>query len=227
MTNKEQFEQELINVVKGMNVGQWKRVYGSGGLGMYVTPCASECGNPVLSWSRRKNIFKCAFCRKQEKAKEKELNSKINSLVMEKRIEDSKKMILNQVGSLDEYERSFDIIELKKGEPNWFQSKWEVMAAAELIRLRIKTKHQFSVGKYRVDFLLPDLKIALEIDGGFHEITEYKDKDRKKDAELMRDLGPGWRIVRISHRLLKAEIKELLPKIKRTIRRTLRAQTAL
>jgi very-short-patch-repair endonuclease/glutaredoxin len=227
MSVSEKFHQELTEIVKTMKVGEWKRAYGSGGMSMFVTPCYEECGNPVLSWNRRKQAFRCDYCKAELKKKEKDLSVRVHDVIMEKRIYDARKIVLTKFGTLVDYEEAFLKIEKKKDKPGWFQSKWEVLAAAELLRLKIRAKHQAHVGKFVVDFCLPTLKIALEIDGGFHEYKPVKDRDRMRDAEMIRDLGPGWKIVRIGHKLLKDDIQDLYPKICRTVRRTLRGQTAV
>ncbi len=39
------------------------------------------------------------------------------------------------------------------------------MACIELLRSQIKVKTQQRIGRKRVDFILPDMKVVLEIDG--------------------------------------------------------------
>jgi Uncharacterized protein conserved in bacteria len=44
---------------------------------------------------------------------------------------------------------------------------------------RIHTKVQYPILNYKVDFLLPELKVALEIDGGLHNSRLLKIQQEK------------------------------------------------
>ena len=92
-------------------------------------------------------------------------------------------------------------------QPDKFDSSYEMIAAIILIENEIRSKMQYKVGKYRVDFLIPEYKIALEIDGGLHENTLYRDNNR--DIELRRILGADWETVRISTKYLDQNAKAL------------------
>lgn len=55
---------------------------------------------------------------------------------------------------------------------------------------------QHSVGKYRLDFALPDKKIAIELDGHEYHKTKYQ---RTHDAQRDRWLyGQGWHVLRFT-----------------------------
>lgn len=57
---------------------------------------------------------------------------------------------------------------------------------------------QQSVGFYRVDFGLPELRIGFEVDGyEFHSDPLTFDRDRKRHRDIERQ---GWRLVRFSGR---------------------------
>jgi very-short-patch-repair endonuclease len=57
---------------------------------------------------------------------------------------------------------------------------------------------QYSVGRYRLDFAVPDLDVGIEIDGfAYHATPSAFEKDRKRQRELEH---AGWRIVRFSAR---------------------------
>lgn len=100
-----------------------------------------------------------------------------------------------------------DLWDYIQEQPEKFDSSYEMMAAIILIENEIKCKMQFKVGKYRVDFLIPEYKIALEIDGDMHENTLYKDNNR--DIELRRILGADWETVRIGTKYLDQNAKAL------------------
>jgi len=68
----------------------------------------------------------------------------------------------------------------------------EARAREALGSLRIEFVQEAKVGRYSVDFLLPTMRIALEVDGAYwHRIPE---KDARKDAFLVKH---GWRVLRI------------------------------
>lgn len=100
-----------------------------------------------------------------------------------------------------------DLWEYIQEQPEKFDSSYEMIAAIILIENEIKSKMQYKVGKYRVDFLIPEHKIVLEIDGDMHENTLYKDNNR--DIELRRILGADWETVRIGTKYLDQNAKAL------------------
>jgi very-short-patch-repair endonuclease len=55
---------------------------------------------------------------------------------------------------------------------------------------------QLVIGAYRVDFAIPDYRVAIELDGHeFHSSKEQRTKDakRERDLEMM-----GWRVIRFT-----------------------------
>jgi very-short-patch-repair endonuclease len=70
---------------------------------------------------------------------------------------------------------------------------------------------QYPLGKYRADFAIPQLKLAIECDGGiWHENPEKKAKDKIRDAELSKF---GWTTLRFS----ETELKEKQPQVQKTV----------
>lgn len=75
----------------------------------------------------------------------------------------------------------------------------EITAREALTALRVSFVQEARVGRYRVDFLLQDGRVAMEVDGDYwHRDAE---KDRRRDAFL---LGQGIRVVRIPASALMA-----------------------
>lgn len=64
------------------------------------------------------------------------------------------------------------------------------------------------IGKYVVDFYIPELKVILEVDGERHEFKA--DSDSRRDLELKKALGDSWEVVRIPTKYVE-ENPEALP----------------
>lgn len=101
-----------------------------------------------------------------------------------------------------------DMEEYIEENPNKFDSSHEMIAAIILIDNEIKSKMQYKVGNYRVDFLIPEYKIVLEIDGGLHKNTLYHDNQR--DIELRKILGMDWEVVRIGTQYIEQNARALI-----------------
>ena len=84
----------------------------------------------------------------------------------------------------------------------------EILARDKLKELKIYFIRELRINKYFIDFALPDLKIAIEIDGQQHKLKERKKSDIKKDAFLN---SRGWKVIRI--KFPEENIKESINKI--------------
>lgn len=117
---------------------------------------------------------------------------------------------------MDEYyEEAQIILEMALEDYNKFQSSPEMMTAMELLRNRIPTKVQHKILKYRVDFLLPEWKVVLEIDGKMHDYRIKKDSNR--DVAIMTELNhedSGWEIIRIPAKHIEDNVQKLTKAIK-------------
>lgn len=191
----------------------------SGGLGneMYRTTC-HVCGGPVYTWVKRQTIkFKCKECREREREAKKERNSPLRMMEAERRL-DIAIEYLESKGILQDYSKALDIISDYLYRPGWFQSSNEILVALELIRQGLKVRHQVKYGRWKVDFVIPEWKVILEVDGVLYHKGERKEKDKIRDAAIIAHLGPEWEIIRISEDMLKKNIQKLVPAIKRIIR---------
>lgn len=115
----------------------------------------------------------------------------------------------------DYYEEAQIVLEMATEDLNKFQSSPEMMVAMELLRNRIPTKVQHKILRYRVDFLLPEWKVVLEVDGQLHDYRIKKDSNR--DVAIMTELNEeenGWEILRIPTKHINQNIQRLIPAIK-------------
>lgn len=93
---------------------------------------------------------------------------------------------------------------------NWdkFDSADEIIAAIVLIKNGLQIKMQHKVGRYQIDILVPEKKIALEIDGDRHRTMQ--DYDSQRDLEIRDALGDAWEIVRIGTQYIEQNCGKLI-----------------
>lgn len=71
----------------------------------------------------------------------------------------------------------------------------ENRVALHLIRLNaLPCEQQYRVGRYRLDFAWPALRIALEADGWHHRSPDMAARDAARDAWLR---ARGWLVLRV------------------------------
>lgn len=58
-------------------------------------------------------------------------------------------------------------------------------------------KQQFPVGKYRLDFAVPEIKVAIEVDGPRHRAPDVAAQDVRRDSWLR---SQGWLVFRVDSR---------------------------
>lgn len=79
----------------------------------------------------------------------------------------------------------------------------EVLSGPGLPRFVQQHAVVLSVGKVRLDAAVPELKVAVELDGAaFHGSPEARERDLRRDAALA---ALGWVVLRFSYRRLKRE----------------------
>ena len=162
--------------------------------------------------------FRC-YCDKckanvdaQEKA-DRELYIKLKKREMFKKACD---ILEKQNTKMYEYKPAIDVVEKHiENHPDKFDSSYEVLAAIVLVHNRIYSKMQYKIGRYQVDFLLPELFVVLEIDGERHK--HKKAYDTKRDIQLQQTLGDGWDIIRIPTDYLDKDAKKLPEAIHKVI----------
>ena len=76
-----------------------------------------------------------------------------------------------------------------------FSSLQEAMVAIQLEKQNIKYESQKVINGKTVDFLLPELKIILEIDGELYHTDE--NQEFLRDRQIMRGIGEKYEIVHI------------------------------
>ena len=158
----------------------------------------------------------CDKCKKrldEEEAQERELYIKLKKREMFKK---ACNILEAQNTKMYDYKEAIEVVrEHIEKHPDKFDSSYEVLAAIVLVHNRIYSKMQYKVGRYQVDFLLPELFVVLEIDGERHR--NRKAYDTKRDIYLQKTLGDGWDIIRISTDHLDKDAKKLPQAIQKVI----------
>lgn len=150
----------------------------------------------------------CRECRKLVEEKEKADRELYIKLKKREMFLTACKVLEKQNTNMYEYKPAIDVVKdhIEKY-PDKFDSSYEVLAAIILVHNHIYSKMQYKIGRYQVDFLLPDLFVVLEIDGERHK---YKKRyDTKRDIFLQQALGDGWDIIRINTDHLDNNAKKL------------------
>lgn len=185
----------------------------SDGFDGYYPPC-SICGTPVYSWSYISGTkYICNECRKEmvrqyrkdhiETAKDKKFSEAV------KRI--------RKVADIDKYESAIKSVQKSLHHEGWFQSTEEIMTAIELMHCGCKVYPQVKVFDYKVDFVIPEMKVALEIDGElFHQ--KSKDKQAAIRDEIISDKLGGYEVIHIPASNINTNVTRLMPAIKAVIR---------
>lgn len=173
-----------------------------------------RCGkyHPGLDTSSREY---CENCKEQHKKEDKKLMDdyleKKMRIMWRRAVNNLEKQGVDMDGY---YSESQYVLELALENYNKFQSSPEMLVAMELLKNRIKAKIQYKVSKYRVDFLIPKLKVVLEVDGRLHDFKVTKDSNR--DVAILNELNTddsGWEVIRIPTKHVEKNIKQLLPAI--------------
>nr|DAK40788.1 MAG TPA: Very-short-patch-repair endonuclease [Caudoviricetes sp.] len=181
--------------------------------GGYYPPC-HYCGQPVYSWAYQRGVkYTCPECRETVIRLKREDTTEIATNDKLKRLNHAIKRV-SAITDIKLYEKAIAFIRNHIDRPGWFQSTEEIMVAMELIRCHVKAHHQVKVYEYRVDFVLEDMKVILEIDG---PIYHGKDKERYqqiRDDAIQRKFGEGWEVIRIKTDCINMNITKLLPGIR-------------
>lgn len=119
------------------------------------------------------------------------------------------KILEGQETNMYEYKDAIEVVQSFMLEnPDKFDSSYEVLTAIILVHNRIHSIMQYKVGKYQVDFYLPEMLVVLEVDGERHR--HRKEYDSRRDKSIKNELGPHWEIIRLKTEYLDKNAK-LIP----------------
>ena len=84
-------------------------------------------------------------------------------------------------------------IEVAKGRSYQYGSIPEAMVAIELLKNKYKIVPQQKIGKYKVDFVIPQIKVVLEVDGKLYHSDIRAEGER--DFVIHQSLGIKWMVI--------------------------------
>jgi very-short-patch-repair endonuclease len=87
----------------------------------------------------------------------------------------------------------------------WIQMKNRQLQGHRVLR-------QFSVGRYVLDFYIPKLKLAIEVDGATHLTDEQRKYDRKRQKEVE---NLGIHFLRFTNPEIYQDMDNVLEKIRK------------
>lgn len=93
-----------------------------------------------------------------------------------------------------------------------FSSIPEAVVAIQMERISLKYETQKDIASKKADFIIPEIKIILEIDGELYHTDE--DKSFLRDRQIMAVVGEEWEIVHINTKEIPMytwNLKEALP----------------
>jgi very-short-patch-repair endonuclease len=89
---------------------------------------------------------------------------------------------------------------------------WNLLKNRQFHNLRFK--RQVPIGNYIVDFVCPDIKLILEIDGGQHNEPENIEYDNKRTEFLQ---NQGYKVIRFWNNDIYKNINGILEEIEKYI----------
>lgn len=178
-------------------------------------PKCHICGAEIKSMRYDRNtLYTCQDCKLKKHLADKELKKEYSKEVKENKFNNAVKRIQKSVGkNINKYEKAIEVVHKNLHKDHWFDSTEEIMVAIELLKNNLKVRHQVKVGIYRVDFLLENEKIILEIDGRVFHTEQTKPKEQIRDNILLMKFGLDWEVIRISDEFVNDNIKRLVPAI--------------
>jgi len=160
---------------------------------------------PKLSEKRRCYCDKCFKEFEQKESEERKLYIKLRKREM---VRKAVNLLEKQNTNMYQYKEAIEVVQdFIEANPDKIDSSYEALTAIILVHNRIYSKMQYKVGKYQVDFLLPDLMVVLEIDGDRHK--HKRDYDSIRDKEIKKMLGEYWEIIRIPTENLDQNAKKI------------------
>ena len=167
---------------------------------IYTIPC-SLCGREyeAVIYSRTR-VRLCPECKRAILVQRKKIKAEAHPVdKAAKRYETAVDRIRKQVKDFSKYDRA--VYGARKALEK-YGSIPEAMTAIELLYLGYPFVPQYRVGRYKVDFFIPSINTALEVDGTIY----HQHENEKRDMCLQLALGQGAKIVHVPAETLEKRI---------------------
>lgn len=176
----------------------------------YKIPC-QKCKTEYVRSSAysRKRTYICKTCKSIAEG-EKDTDQAITKEI---RFRQAVSRIEVLVDDIEKYKGAIAAVYKTLHHKGWYRSTEEVMVAIELVQKGVKTIHQQKIGKYSVDFALPEYKVLLEIDGKPFHNNHTLEKEGIRDGSILLAVGVDWEMIRIDTDKVNKNIEMLLPSI--------------
>ena len=188
---------------------------GHAGATVFIVPC-SKCGGPTESLKYGRGMrFVCDRCKRRDAYRKHEVEKAWFDVIEEKgehRYNQAWDAIQAQVKDFSEYEKAARIARQAQDR---YGSIPEAMVAVELAKIGLSFVPQQKVGKYRVDFYIPKLKLVIEIDG---EVFHANGRLSNREAEIQLTMGFSTRIMHIPAEKIRKDIVKLKPLIQQRMK---------
>lgn len=196
------------------------------GFTMYYPPC-HICETPVFSWSYiRDSKYTCPKCRELLIERKFDIKSRDCLSKQERCLNRAVERIAKQT-DIKKYDTAIIWVKKHLGHSSWFQSTEEVMVAMELIRKGVNAHHQVKIYNYSVDFLLPDMKVVLEIDGKLYHGKDKEKYSEERDRLICEKLGDDWEIIHIDADNINKNVTRLMAAINAVLKRRKRIKSLI
>jgi very-short-patch-repair endonuclease len=181
----------------------------------FYFPLCQHCGKEVKSpFYDKKKKYTCSLCKLMTDAEPK---AEIANETKDHRLFTAVTRLC-AFANIDDYEKAIEVVRKVLYRPGWFDSTEEVMVALELIKNGYKINHQVPLKRYRLDFVIADQKVILEIDGPFHT-EKTKAREQLRDDIAIASLGPDWEVLRISTDDINQNVTKLSEAIETSVSR--------
>jgi very-short-patch-repair endonuclease len=187
------------------------------------------CGEEIASISYKHEAkYVCNKCKTEKFFSEKAEKLDEGKSKKDKNFDNAVKRIRKISPTLGGYETAIEKIHKNLYRDGWFQSTEEIMVAIQLVKENVKARHQVQFGRYRADFVLPDEKIVLEVDGITFHNNYTAQKEKTRDSLITLALGPEWEVIRITDQMINTNITRLISAMRkaRDHRKLLRNQNS-
>ena len=158
----------------------------------------------------------CDACAKEVAETEKREREQYIKLKKKEMVRHALSLLEEQGTNMYEYRPAIKVVEeFLEENPDKVDSSYEAVTAIVLVHNHIQAHMQYKIGKYQADFVLPELRIVLEVDGERHK--NRAQHDRKRDSYIRATMGKYWEIIHIPTEYIDKDVKKIPEAIEKVL----------